>query len=56
MYENNSFESTTTKHCILQRQVLIDTVTNALVNLKTGQLKIKLRALTHTGSEVQSTT
>lgn len=31
MYENNSFESTVTQHCMLQRQLLVDTVTNSLI-------------------------
>jgi sulfatase maturation enzyme AslB (radical SAM superfamily) len=32
MYENNSFESTTTKHCLLHRQALADTVICELEN------------------------
>jgi uncharacterized protein len=31
MYETNSFESTVTQHCKFQRQMLVDTVLNALV-------------------------
>jgi uncharacterized protein len=38
MYENNSFESTSTKHCLLHRQVLADTVITELKTLSNTML------------------
>lgn len=38
MYENNSFECTTTKHCLLHRQTLADTVVDELSKLSYLQI------------------
>lgn len=41
MYENNSFESTTTTHCLLQRQTLADIVINELQELTSKNILIR---------------